>query len=61
MCSPAVCDHCKKITWTGCGQHVQQALNGVPPGNRCTCRETQPPHRQAGRRANDTRKMGARG
>ena len=53
-------DRCKKITWTGCGQHVQQALDGVPPGNRCTCRETQPPHRQAGPRANDTRKMGAR-
>jgi hypothetical protein len=60
MCSPAVCDHCKKITWTGCGQHVQQALDGVPPGNRCTCRETQPPHRQAGPRAHDTKKMGAR-
>src|ERR1039458_3673397 len=38
MCSPAVCDRCKKITWTGCGQHVEQALAGVPPENRCTCR-----------------------
>ncbi|MGA2826548.1 MAG: hypothetical protein ABSF03_10535 [Streptosporangiaceae bacterium] len=40
MCSPAVCDHCQKITWTGCGQHVEQALAGVSPESRCTCAET---------------------
>jgi len=28
MCSPAVCDRCQKITWTGCGQHAEQALAG---------------------------------
>jgi hypothetical protein len=38
MCSPAVCNRCKKITWTGCGQHVDQALAGVPADERCTCR-----------------------
>jgi hypothetical protein len=38
MCSPAVCDRCKKFTWTGCGRHVNQALSGIPPENRCTCR-----------------------
>jgi hypothetical protein len=37
MCSPAVCNRCGKITWTGCGQHVGQALANVPPENRCTC------------------------
>ena len=37
MCSPAVCDRCQKITWTGCGQHAEQALAGIPPENRCTC------------------------
>ena len=59
MCSPAVCDRCKKITWTGCGQHVEQALAGVPPGNRCTC--PLKPAAAAGRpRARDTKKMGAR-
>ncbi len=46
MCRPAVCDRCKKITWTGCGQHAEQALAGISPGNRCTCRETQPQGRQ---------------
>ncbi len=59
MCSPAVCDRCKKITWTGCGQHVEQALAGVPPENRCTC--PLEPAAPAGRpRARDTKKMGAR-
>ena len=37
MCSPAVCNRCKKITWTGCGQHVDQALAGVPADQRCAC------------------------
>ncbi len=36
MCSPAVCNRCKKITWTGCGQHVDQALAGVPADQQCT-------------------------
>jgi len=59
MCSPAVCDRCKKITWTGCGQHVEQALAGVPPENRCTCPVK--PASTAGRaRARATEKMGAR-
>ena len=48
MCSPAVCDRCKKITWTGCGQHVEQALAGVPPENRCTCGESSLGTGQAG-------------
>ncbi len=38
MCSPAVCNRCSKITWAGCGQHVDQALANVPPENRCICR-----------------------
>jgi hypothetical protein len=38
MCSPAVCDRCKKVTWTGCGAHVAQVLANVPQDKRCTCR-----------------------
>jgi hypothetical protein len=34
----AICDHCKKITWTGCGAHAQQVLASVPEDKRCTCR-----------------------
>ena len=37
MCSPAVCDRCKKITWTGCGAHAEQVLASVPAEKRCTC------------------------
>jgi hypothetical protein len=39
MCGPAACERCKKITWTGCGEHAEQALAGVTPCNRCTCRQ----------------------
>ena len=38
MCSPAICDRCKKITWAGCGAHAGQVLAGVPEEKRCTCR-----------------------
>ncbi len=38
MCSPATCDRCKKITWTGCGAHAAQVLADVPEDKRCTCR-----------------------
>jgi hypothetical protein len=37
MCSPAVCNQCKKITWTGCGAHAYQVLANVPNEKRCTC------------------------
>jgi hypothetical protein len=39
MCSPANCDNCGKITWTGCGQHIEEALDGVPAENRCVCND----------------------
>jgi hypothetical protein len=38
MCNPAVCNRCKKITWTGCGMHVETVMAGVPPERQCTCR-----------------------
>lgn len=37
MCSPATCRTCGKATYTGCGQHVDQVLRGVPKNERCTC------------------------
>jgi len=37
MCSRVECAVCSKITWSGCGQHVDQALAGVPEEQRCTC------------------------
>ena len=38
MCSPALCRSCGKITYTGCGMHVDQVMASVQPANRCTCR-----------------------
>lgn len=37
MCSRATCKKCGKATWRGCGNHIEQALAGVPKNQRCTC------------------------
>lgn len=37
MCHRVKCSRCGKATWGGCGRHVEQALAGVPPEQRCTC------------------------
>jgi len=37
MCSPAVCRSCGKVTYSGCGMHVDQVLRNVAAENRCTC------------------------
>jgi hypothetical protein len=43
MCSPATCRTCGKASYTGCGQHVDQVLRGVPKNERCAC----PPDQRA--------------
>jgi hypothetical protein len=37
MCQRITCPKCGKPTWTGCGQHIEQALRGVPVDQRCKC------------------------
>jgi hypothetical protein len=37
MCSQAICSSCGKVTWEGCGQHVEEALAGVAESQLCTC------------------------
>jgi len=37
MCKRVDCSKCGKPTWAGCGQHIEQALAGVPPEQRCQC------------------------
>jgi len=37
MCSPVTCKKCNKITWTGCGEHIEQALAGFSEDQLCTC------------------------
>lgn len=38
MCSPIRCSSCGKVTWTGCGQHVDAVMADVPRNQQCTCR-----------------------
>lgn len=37
MCKKVTCDNCGKPTWAGCGEHIEEALAGVPTEDRCTC------------------------
>lgn len=36
MCSPALCRICGKVTYTGCGLHVDEVLAIYPPEERCS-------------------------
>ena len=47
VCQPVLCRVCGKVTWTGCGEHVEQALAGIPHEHRCAG------HPAAGRPAQD--------
>jgi DNA-directed RNA polymerase subunit N (RpoN/RPB10) len=38
MCSPVRCNSCGKITWAGCGEHVDSVMADVPTEQRCTCK-----------------------
>jgi len=42
MCRQVTCKTCGKATWAGCGQHVDQALRGVPQKDRCAGHEKEP-------------------
>jgi hypothetical protein len=37
MCSKVQCRKCGKATWSGCGEHIEYALQGVAQKDRCTC------------------------
>lgn len=39
MCRKVVCPTCKKTTWQGCGQHVNEVMKDVPPEQRCQCKK----------------------
>lgn len=42
MCRQVTCKKCGKATWAGCGQHVEQALAGVPKSQRCQGHQGEP-------------------
>lgn len=35
MCYAVTCKKCGKTTWSGCGQHVDQVMRGIPRSERC--------------------------
>lgn len=35
MCSPVTCYVCGKITWSGCGQHIEAVKSRVPADQWC--------------------------
>jgi hypothetical protein len=35
MCRQVKCKQCGKITWAGCGMHVDQVMASVPSSQRC--------------------------
>jgi hypothetical protein len=37
MCMPTTCQSCRKTTWMGCGEHIDEVFAGVPEDQRCTC------------------------
>ena len=37
MCYQVKCSKCRKITWSGCGRHIREALKGVPEDKLCKC------------------------
>ncbi len=42
MCRAVTCSQCGKTTWAGCGQHVDQVMNGVPKNEQCQGHENEP-------------------
>ncbi len=35
MCTKTKCRKCGKASWSGCGQHVDSVLQGIPQSQRC--------------------------
>ena len=42
MCSKVNCRKCGKPTWSGCGNHIDEALRGIPKAQRCQGHENDP-------------------
>lgn len=39
MCTEVRCRKCGKVTWSGCGQHVDEVMRGIPKSKQCTGHE----------------------
>lgn len=41
MCRRVICTTCKKFTYAGCGNHIQEALKGLTKEQICNCSKKQ--------------------
>ncbi len=48
MCYPVTCSTCGRTTWSGCGQHVDDVMRGVPTSQRCPGHPDEPSTRSSG-------------
>jgi hypothetical protein len=39
MCRRVQCEQCQKVTYAGCGRHLEQVFCGVADTERCRCRD----------------------
>ncbi|PRP81185.1 hypothetical protein PROFUN_02019 [Planoprotostelium fungivorum] len=37
MCKKVTCSTCQKLSWEGCGKHLDTVYTGVPEEQRCRC------------------------
>ena len=37
MCYQVKCKECNKITWNGCGKHIEKVMKDVPDDKKCKC------------------------
>jgi hypothetical protein len=44
MCRPVLCETCGKITWAGCGDHIDEVRAQVRPEDWCPGHESDEPH-----------------
>lgn len=42
MCRAHKCRQCSKVTWSGCGMHVDEVLAGIPSSARCAGNHAEP-------------------
>ena len=45
MCRAVACRKCGLTTWSGCGQHVDQVMAGVPESQQCAGHTKEPGER----------------
>ena len=48
MCYPVACRRCGKMTWGGCGRHVDDVMQSVPASEWCSCAPVSEPAPRSG-------------